>query len=186
MISRFSLLLMLLLVGCSNHPLGISKEQWNQMTLEQQYEATLLQAQHDEAARQRRQQQYLLEQQIAIEQQRLLEERRKNAKWNERIQCSMNKLQMHYGKNWQPVEPTAFELLLGEQRSITLRSTERYRSVLDMEAQFDGLMLRMCRYSNECVVMAGTEQEYRRGKKISFKVDDVLRGEMFCQHPSKY
>lgn len=178
------LLISLLLQGCTSHPLGISDDEWQQLTPELQLQARIKQSELDEAARLRRQQQQAAR---AAEEQRLVE-LRSNAPYGDVVQCTFRQTQARYANGeWHPAQPTSFAIHRTEDdRRINLPRQSRPSMSTDVHVGFDGLNVKVCKwYDRDCATLAGTERTFRRGYTQAIAVNGLMEGQLFCSYPMK-
>lgn len=170
----------LLLQGCTVHPLNIPDDEWQLMTPEQQLEARTKQAELDEAARQRRLEQQAAEQ---AEQQRLIE-LRQNAPYGEVVQCSFRDTQAKFGQEWVAVQPLSFAIHQSEnERQLVLTRQDLANITTDLHLAFDGLNVKVCRwYDRNCAILAGTERAFSKGYTQTIR-NDFIQGQLYCSYP---
>lgn len=176
------LLTLALVAGCANNPLGMSDNEWQLLTPEQQFEARKIQDERDEAARVRRAEQQAQE---AAAQAKLIELRR-TAPYGDVIQCSITHAKGLFAKNeWHPLLPISVEMHLSEAaRRIDLMRQDQTSSSIALELEFDGLNVKICRSNNrDCDVLAGTAAQFKQGISRHIKVNKTVDGTLFCAFP---
>ena len=179
----FSLLLLLLLAGCSSNPLGISDSDWEMMTPEQQHEARLEQARIDEAERIRRAAAAEARRQEELRLEKELAERRANARFGDIVQCTITDAQGRFGSDWRSANPGAFELVRGQTADIEITRASRSSQRARGSASFDGLKVEVCSGTLRCASLVGTEQQFRRGVRQQIDVERFVRGTLTCAFP---
>lgn len=174
----------LLLSACGpHHPLGIPEEKWESMDADAQHQARLKQAEVDRAQAQVRQQEAQARQAEAAAQAAELSHARATAGPGERVQCVLDRAELHYGGKWRPAEPIGLDLVAGMPIEFELRlQDENYRMHTGM-ARFDGMEVRLCPdYArNGCARMVATQGELRRGKSRQVTSHEFLRGRLQCE-----
>ena len=182
---RFVLLLvlsMVVLVGCSSNPLGMSDAEWEALTPQQQLVARTKQAELDEQARLRRQQA-----QIAKEaEQARLENLRHNAPSGEVVQCTLTSARARFAHNeWHPAQPMAVAIHRSEdRRQVRIAQEDRPSRAATLHMGFDGMIVKVCRwYDRDCAVLAGTNRDYNRGHSSHIRVPDLVDGTLSCSFP---
>lgn len=171
-----------LMVGCANNPLGISDDEWVLLSPEQQFEAHKLQDERDEVARVRRAQQQAEE---AAAQAELINLRR-NAPMGDVVQCSITQAKGYFAKGeWFGVQPVSVEMHRSESdRKVSLVREDKPNSNIDVQLGFDGLNVKVCRsYDRDCNVLAGTEAQFARGITRRINIDRTVEGVLFCSFP---
>ena len=154
-----------LAVGCATYPLGLSKEQWEALPVEQQLEYQTRQFELDE---QRRQQQAILREQRRIEQeaaaraeQERIMELYRNARYGDiiRVNVQGGLLQLH--KNSYYYHPVSFELARGESKYISVTRTGNIAESASFLARLseDGNTLFFDENSRDQVVMVNSNWE---------------------------
>ena len=179
------LLLLVVLTACgTRHPLGITDDEWEAMSVEQRIQAREQQAALDKAAAERRAEEARLRE---AEERRLLMElevRRGEAAYGERVQCVLSRAEAYLGREWREMEPIALDLVTGIEVAYELvQIGPRSRYSTDVYAAFDGQTVSLCRYSNssrQCARMPGTQRDYRRGIQQPVVAEDFLRGQLRC------
>jgi len=173
----------LLLSACGpRYPLGIPEEQWTRMSVEQQNEARMQQAELDRARAEARRREAEARRAEAAARAAELEHARQTAAPGERVQCILQPAEIHYGGKWRPAEPLGLDLVAGMPIAFEMRTqASRYRTV-EGEAVFDGMEVRLCpRYGDECARFLATSGELRRGVSRRVRAEDLLRGKMHCE-----
>lgn len=189
----FGVMLIVGLVGCATYPLGMSVQEWNALTPQQQIDARAEQAKLNELAAQRRAEQARLKAEQEAREQAELERRKANAAYGERVQCVLDSAEYKNGKSWFAIEPVGFDLVIGEVQELTLvhYKNQSSRYTRNSYASFDGQTVSICRYkgghaSSNCLKMTGTTQEYHRGLKARMQRSDYLRGHLRCNLKTNY
>lgn len=177
--------LTLLLSGCSLHPLGLSDNQWDRMTPEQQAQAHREQARLDEAARERRERR---QQQAAREHSAEHMRRLRQAVPGDVLQCVLNDVQIRTGKNsWRAAHPAGTELLQGESKKLIFKRSDNlgypYRA---LRIAYEQGSVQACdRSFSHCRVLKATPAELQRGKQVYLDVGTV-RAHLKCQYPPQF
>ena len=182
---RFGLLLvlsMVVLVGCSSNPLGMSDAEWEALTPQQQLVARTKQAELDEQARLRREQARIAKE---AEQARL-ENLRHNAPRGEVVQCTLTNARARFAHNeWHPAQPMAVAIHRSEdRRQVSVAQEGRPSRNVSLHMGFDGMVVKVCRwYDRDCAVLAGTDRDYNRGHSGRIQVPDLVEGTLSCSFP---
>jgi len=172
-----------LLSACGpRYPLGIPEEQWTRMSLEQQNQARMQQAELDRARAEARRREAEAREAQAAARAAELEHARANAAPGERVQCILQPAEIHYGDKWRPAEPLGLDLVAGMPIAFEMRArASRYRT-MEGQAVFDGMEIRLCpRYGDDCARFLATSGELRRGASRQVVAEDLLRGRMHCE-----
>ena len=172
-----------LLSACGpRYPLGIPEEQWTRMSLEQQNEARVQQAELDRSRAEARRKEAEARRAEAAARAAELEHARATAAPGERVQCILQPAEIHYGDKWRPAEPLGLDLVAGIPLDFEVRTrASRYRTI-EGRASFNGMEVRLCpRYGDDCARFLATRGELRRGVSRRVRADDLLRGEMHCE-----
>lgn len=183
----FCAVLMLLVSGCSLHPLDLSGNQWERMTPEQQAQAYQEQARLDETVRARREQRKQL-QTSSKEYNQEQKRRLRQAVPGDVLQCVLNDVQIKTGKNhWRAAHPAGAELLQGESRKLILKRSDHisypYRA---LRILFEQGSVQACdRSGSHCSVLSATAKELQRGKQVYVDVSTV-RARLKCQYPPQF
>ncbi|MFP4252075.1 MAG: hypothetical protein ACOCY2_03885 [Guyparkeria sp.] len=175
---------LLLLSACGPHyPLNIPEEQWLKMDADAQQQARLEQAEVDRARAEARRQEAQAREAEASARAAELSHARATAGPGERVQCVLDRAELHYGGKWRPAEPIGLDLVAGMPIEFELqRQDERYRARRGT-ARFDGMEIRLCpEYSrSDCARLVATQGELRRGKSRQVTSHDFLRGRLHCE-----
>lgn len=173
-----------LLSACGPHyPLDIPEEQWVRMDPNAQQQARLKQAEVDQAQAQARQQEARARQAEAAARAAELSHARTTAGPGERVQCVLDRAELHYGGKWRRAEPLGLDLVAGMPIEFELRLQDgNYRTRTGM-ARFDGMEVRLCPDHNRdrCARLVATQGELRRGKSRQVTSHDFLRGRLHCE-----
>ena len=176
----------LLLTACGPHyPLGIPEEEWLRMDVEAQQQARLRQAEVDRAEAEARRQEAQAREAEAAARAAELSHARATAAPGDRVQCVLDRAELHYGGKWRPAEPIGLDLVAGMPIEFELRLRDgNYRTRTGM-ARFDGMEIRLCpAYSgSDCARLVATQGELRRGKSRQVTSHDFLRGRLHCELP---
>ena len=191
---RYKIPLLVVLLGmlasCSMHPLGMSGQEWEALTPEQQLRAREQQAVLDQAAAERRAAQARADEAEALRQAAELQLRRQLAAPGERIQCVLGPHEAWLNRKWRAAEPLALDLLQGdEQRFDLVQAGSGSRSYYaNGYARFDGETLLLCphaaadwRRDQGCTRLLGTSGEWQRGLRGQLESDSFLRGSIRCE-----
>lgn len=119
----------MMLAGCVQYPLGMSKEQWEALPLDKKAEYQAQQAQLDEARASREAAAALERQRIAAEAARREEQRLRaeehrlraayaNARWGDMITVTVTGGMVAFNGKRYPYEPVAFDLIRGETKFV--------------------------------------------------------------------
>jgi len=173
-----------LLSACGPHyPLGIPEEQWIRMDADAQQQARIKQAEVDRAQAEARRQEAQARHAEAAARAAELSHARATAGPGERVQCVLDRTELHYGGKWRRAEPVGLDLVAGMPIEFELRLQDgNYRARTGM-AHFDGMEIRLCpNYArNDCARLVATQGELRRGKSRQVTSPDFLRGRLHCE-----
>lgn len=165
------------------YPLGITEDRWSKMSVAEQDQARMKQAEVDRARAEARRQEAEAREAEATARAAALDHARANAAPGERVQCILQPVEMSYGGEWRAAEPLGLDLVAGLPIAFTLHDREgRYRS-RDGTAHFNGMEIRLCQEGrkNDCGRFLATSGELRRGKTQPVQAEDFLRGRMHCE-----
>lgn len=179
-----------LLSGCSMHPLGISDDEWAQMSQDQRMQAYHEQATLDKAEQAARLREAELRAEEERHQREILELRRQQARPGDLVQCVIEPLARKQGKGWKPVQGVAFELVRGESQRVMLQDIEG-RSQRSAWAVFSpsGQTIALCGYEsdtddlNDCARLNVTSRELARGTHQRLERNRHFEGEIRCDLP---
>jgi hypothetical protein len=192
-----SLSLLFLLAGClpTRHPLGISDEDWQVMSLEQHLKAQEKQAELEHADRVRKAEQKAAPEAEATRQPVQADARRaplssspsSPARYGERLQCVLSQAKVRIADKWRPVESTVLDVSRGQVTEFTLAEPAGQKGRLPLIgfARFDGQILTICPSADEsrregCVRILGTFEDFRRGIDQSIEAAGFLRSKLHC------
>lgn len=123
-------LCLIVFVGCATYPMGLSKEEWNALSLEQQADLRAEQFRINEARRIQREAEARerAERQAAIEhaRQERIQELRENARFGDIVTVVLRGGSMNFDGRRYACEPQAFDLVKGEFKDIEIIG--RYQS----------------------------------------------------------
>ena len=172
-----------LLSACGpRYPLGIPEEQWMRMSVEQQNEARMQQAELDRVRAEARRREAEARRAEAAARAAELEHARRTAGPGERVQCILQPAEIHYGGKWRPAEPLGLDLVAGMPIAFAMHTRASHYRSIEGQAVFDGMEVRLCpRYGDDCARFLATSGELRRGVTRRVRADDLLRGEMHCE-----
>lgn len=179
------------LAGCGpRHPLGVADEDWQAMTIEQRADAHARQAALTQAAAERRTAEAAAQAAEDQARQVKLDDRRRSAVYGERVQCVLSGAEVHHWRRWTPIEPQAFDLVVGTVVQVPLIEQRRgtLRSSTTAHASFDGQTVAVCRdapgprqNAAACARLLGTFDDYRRGQSAAIASGSAfLRGTLRC------
>lgn len=183
----FSTLAALLLTGCmTSYPLGMSEDEWERLSPQQQLDARERQAELDQRERERRAEAA----RIAAEEERRERERReqrlRNAQPGEIVQCVVNNAEGYYAGAWRTAEPVGFTVVRGYPEVIDIPEQDRATRRVQAEARFDGAQITLCRPNrNECTTLAATQNQLRCGAQRNIQLNRVVRGTLYCDTPNR-
>lgn len=188
------LLGLMLLSGCASYPLGMSEQEWQALTPQQQLDAREKQSELDQKAAERRAAEARLEAEREAQQQAELAQRKANAAYGERVQCVLQNAEYKEGKSWYALEPVGFDLVVGEIQPLSLVHIKNKRTQYTRTAYagFNGQTVSICRYqsanshSADCVRMVGTTLDYQRGLTRTLASRDYVRGTLRCGLKTAY
>lgn len=194
--SLWSLLLIggvaLLLAACGPvYPLGMSEAQWQQLTPEQQMQASYKQSEIDkeralqrqiaEAERKRRE-----ERERAREEQRIRDLYRDHA-YGTILECRLDDGQADFHPGWRKIAPTVFKVALAEEKQVTIRDDiGKRRSSVWAHFSRDGRVFTLCpwqssdRGSRDCMQYRAKGQEFANGISQRIDMSDRLRARIQC------
>jgi|APIni6443716594_1056825.scaffolds.fasta_scaffold102716_2 hypothetical protein len=184
--------LLFFLAGClpTRHPLGISDEDWQVMSLDQRLQAQEKQAEFEHADRVRKAEQKAAPESEAVRQPVQPEARRAPAapvRYGERLQCVLSQAKVRIADKWRPVESTVLDVSRGQVAEFTLvePSGQKGRLSLMGFARFDGQILTLCPSADEnrregCARVLGTFEDFRRGIDQSVEANGFLRSRLHC------
>ncbi len=126
---------LLMLCGCTQYPMGLSKEQWQGLSPAQQAEYQAKQYQIDEDRRKQDEASRIQQAQIKAEAERLEKERvaalYANAQYGDVIIVTIHGGAMKWSNEIYALEPVSFELVRGETKEIEFRGhVDRARSLV--------------------------------------------------------
>ena len=173
----------LLLTACGpRYPLGIPEEQWTSMSLAEQNQARIKQAELDQAQAEARRREAAAREAEAAARAAELEHARATAAPGERVQCILRSLEMYHGGKWRAAEPVGLDLVAGMPVRFDLEARDGYRTGSGT-AHFNGVEVRLCRVNRErdCARFLATSGELRRGVTQSVWAERFLRGRMHCE-----
>jgi hypothetical protein len=177
----------------TRHPLGISDEDWQVMSLDQRLRAQEKQAEFEHADRVRKAEQKAAPEAEAARQpvQPVQAEVRRApggpARYGERLQCVLTQARVLIADKWRPVESTVLDVSRGQVTEFTLAepASQKGRLPLMGFARFDGQILTLCPSADEnrregCVRVLGTFEDFRRGIDQSVEAAGFLRSKLHC------
>lgn len=122
-------LLATILSGCATNPMGLSDQEWNTLPPARQAELRAEQYRIDEERRIRREEETRQRTALAAKQERERLERieaiRANARYGDVVTVTLHGGTIRDDANNLPCEPTAFDLVRGEQKQIVVRAQQR-------------------------------------------------------------
>ncbi len=165
------------------YPLGIPEDRWAQMSVAEQDEARMRQAEVDRARAEARRQEAKAREAEAAARAAELAHARANAAPGERVQCILQPVEVSYGGRWRAAEPLGLDLVAGLPVAFTLHDRDGPYRTRDGTARFNGMEIRLCRgtQENDCGRFLATSGELRRGKTQTVRAEDFLRGRMRCE-----
>ncbi|MDP3535684.1 MAG: hypothetical protein Q8S08_09880 [Halomonas sp.] len=183
--------LLLIITGCaSSYPLGMSEEEWQALSPERQLQIREQQAALDMRKAEERRAAAAARQAVAEAEALALRSALQNAAYGQRIQCVFEG-HAYFGRDWQPIEPVAFDAVVGHTIDVPLVSVSAYRNRQGY-ARFDGQRAQLCRRdpalygsNNRCATLAGTQRQLGRGVTRDIFADDFVRGRMSCDLPPR-
>lgn len=184
---RFSFLLFSItaITACATYPLGMSEDEWNRLSPQQQIDARERQARLDQAERERRAEAARLRAEQERKAQERYQERLANAGHGDIVQCVFQNGEGYYAGNWRDAEPVGFSLLKDYAQTVTIAEQGRPTRTVDTEMTFNGANIRVCRPNNrDCINVAATQNQLRRGTTQEVEVNRAIRGTLYCDIPS--
>ncbi|RUO26519.1 hypothetical protein CWE09_07375 [Aliidiomarina minuta] len=179
-----SLILLSMLTACASYPLGMSEDEWESLTSEQQLQARSRQAELDQAERERRAEAARLAAQREQEERAAYEERLQNAAYGEVLQCVVRDAEGYLAGSWRPAAPAGFTLLRNHPTNVRFTEEGRPTRGIDGQATFDGGSVSLCRPNrNECGTLAGTQNQFRQGVQQVIDIPRLVRGTLYCDLP---
>lgn len=177
--------------GCTtSYPLGMSEDEWQALSQDRQVELRQQQAALEMRQAEERRAAAAARQAAAEAEALALRQALQNAPYGQRIQCVLEG-QAYIGRDWQPIEPVAFDAVVGHTIDVSLISTKTSRSRQGY-ARFDGQRAQLCRRdpvlygtNNRCATLAATQRQLGRGVARNVSADDFVRGRMSCDLPPR-
>lgn len=124
-----ALLLTAILSGCATNPMGLSDQEWNALPPARQAELRAEQYRIDEERRIRREEEARKRAELAAQQERerleRIEDIRADARYGDIVTVTLQGGTIRDDGNNLPCEPTAFDLVKGEQKQIVIRAQQR-------------------------------------------------------------
>ena len=180
-------MMVLVLSACASYPLGMSEQEWQALSPEQQLTARERQAQLDQAERVRRA--AAAEQRAEREraEQREYQQRLSQAQPGEVVQCVVNHGEGYYGGQWLSAEPAGVTLLRGFSQTLQVAQRDRPSRSVQLEMEYVGASVRLCRVNQrDCSTIAATQNQFRQGVTRSVNIPRTLRGEIYCDIPRPF
>lgn len=173
-----------LLAACGpRYPLGIPEAQWMGMSATERQQARLKQAEVDRAEAEARRQEAAAREAEAAARAAELSHARATAGPGERVQCVLDRAELHYGGEWRHAEPLGLDLVAGMPITFTMEARDAHYRTRSGTASFDGMEVRLCRQyrHDDCARLVATQGDLRQGKTRTVKAADFLRGRLHCE-----
>jgi len=184
-------LLLAMITGCAQYPLGMTEEEWNSLSPQQQYDARQQQANLDAVALKAKQEERTrqatikaTEDDLRVEQLRSIYE---NPRFGDIQDCQLYNLLVDYHPGWRQTPTIYFSIARSEDKYVNLRSSDGKRtSKLWLYYREDGSALIACRAKPSRMEYLSSKRcgKYsigRYGAKHSVNIPDILRGELRCR-----
>lgn len=182
-----TLLLSVIMAGCSSNPLGIDDDHWEMMSSAQKLEAHKVQAEVEKEQQRAATARYQAELEAQTERQKLRESIRKNAQYGDLIQCVLDPVYRYSNKGWLPLQGVSFELVRGESRALTLARVDNNKDqTVYALAGMSGQQVQICQnYSkaygaSTCFGLQATTREMAYGVGRYFEIKKELKGQLRC------
>ena len=134
----------LLLAACGpRYPLGIPEEQWAGMNAAEQQQARIKQAELDRAEAEARRQEAAAREAEAAARAAELSHARATAGPGERLQCVLDRADVHYAGEWRRAEPLGLDLVVGMPITFTLQARDAHYRTRAGTASFNGMEVRL-------------------------------------------
>lgn len=152
-----SLAVVVVLAGCATYPMGLTKDQWEALSPEQQAEQRAKQTEIDAKRRAEREARLQEERRLAEEQRRQAEERLQaiyaNPKFGDIIVVQIEGGEIGIGETRYPYQPVRFELAKGETKWINFVRQDRSNAFrqLAMSLSDDGSLFYFDRDSRKTI-----------------------------------
>ncbi len=184
---RVSLLLVSIsfITACANYPLGMTEDEWNQLSPQQQLDARERQARLDQAEQAQRAKAARHRAELERAEQQRYQEMMANARPGDIVQCVLQDGEGYYGGSWRAAESVGFSLLRDYTQTVSIAEQGRPTRSVATEMTYNGANIRVCRPNNrDCVNLAATQNQLRSGVSKSIQVNRAIRGTLYCDMPN--
>ena len=182
-----TLLLSIIMAGCSSNPLGIDDDHWDIMSSAQKLEAHKAQAEVEKEQQRAATARYQAELEAKTERQKLRESIRRNALYGDLIQCVLDPIYTYSSKKWKPLKGVSFELVRGESQALTLERVDiNSDETVYALADISGQQVQICQNYSEaygvstCFGLHATTREMAYGVSRYFELKKELKGQLRC------
>lgn len=185
---RLSLLLtaLIIITACASYPLGMSEDEWNRLSPQQQLDARERQARLEQDERQRRAEVARQRAEQEREEQRRYQDMLANAEPGDIVQCVLQNGEGYYAGNWRSAESVGFSLLRDYTQTVAIAEQGRPTRNVSTEMTYNGANISVCRPNNrDCVNIAATQNQLRRGMTQDIQVNRAIRGTLYCDIPNR-
>lgn len=175
----------LLLTACATYPLGMSEDEWNRLSSQQQLQARAQQAEIDQAERDRRAEAARLRAEQEQAEQKRYQQALQNAAPGDVVQCVMQSGEGYLGGSWRAAAPFGFTLLRDHPQSVQIAEQGRPTRNVAAQILYDGANVQICRSNNrDCSNFVATQNQLRHGVTQSIEVNRTVRGQLYCDTPN--
>lgn len=174
-----------LLTACATYPLGLSEDEWNRLSSQQQLQARAQQAEIDQAERERRAEAARRRAEQEQAEQERYQQALQSAAPGDVVQCVMQSGEGYLGGSWRAAAPVGFTLLRDHPQSVQIAEQGRPTRNVSAQVLYDGANVRVCRANNrDCANLVATQNQLRDGVTQSIEVNRAVRGQLYCDIPN--
>ncbi|MEN3159735.1 hypothetical protein ABC502_15250 [Alkalimonas sp. NCh-2] len=174
-----------LIAACANYPLGMTEDEWNRLSPQQQLDARERQALLNQAEHARRAEAARHKAEQEREEQQRYQAMLANAGPGDIVQCVLQNGEGYYGSSWHPAEPVGFSLLRNYTQTVSFAEQGRPTRSITTELTYNGANIRVCRLNNrDCSNVAATQNQLRNGISQNIQVNRAIRGTLYCDIPN--